>query len=176
MNFDLDMGLNLVVAFLLMIAIVYAALLNYRLKKLRSNKDDVDMAIMRFDQAVIKAEESISFLREISGKSYNALLESIQKSQALRDELFFLLEKGEELANKMDNQIRLARKETSPPSKNAKEEIEASPQEDNALLKLLKTQQEKEDAQIHIVSGGKKLSNVPSKAEESLLDILKAAR
>lgn len=180
MSFNLDLTLNLLVLFFLIIAIFYAGLLNYRLKKLRSNKDEVDMAIIRFDQAVSKADESISYLKEISGKSYNALLESIQKSQALRDELFFLLERGDELANKMEMQIRQTRKETTPQSQQLSSGndkfLENSPDEDR-ILRILKTSQEKEEAQIHIVPSAKKGVFKPnSKAEESLLDMLKAAR
>ena len=180
MNWNLDLTLNLLVLVFLIVAIFYAGILNYRLKKLRSNKDEVDMAIIRFDQAVSKADESISYLKDISGKSYNALLESIQKSQALRDELFFLLERGDELANKMEIQIRQTRKETTPQSQQQPIEnskfLEDSPEEDR-IMRILKTSQEKEEAQIHIVQGAKKGTFKPnSKAEESLLDMLKAAR
>lgn len=180
MNFNLDLTLNLLVLIFLIIAIFYAGLLNYRLKKLRSNKDEVDMAIVRFDQAVSKADESISYLKDISGKSYNALLESIHKSQALRDELFFLLERGEELANKMDIQIRQARKETTPQSQQHSsgntQFMDTTPEEDR-VLSILKTSQEKDEAQIHIVPGAKKGTFKPnSKAEESLLDMLRSAR
>lgn len=180
MNFNLDVVLNLLVLVFLIIAIIYAGILNYRLKKLRSNKDEVDMAIIRFDQAVSKADESITYLKDISGKSYNALLESIHKSQALRDELLFLLERGNELANKMEIQIRQTRKETNvQPHQSSSDNttfLENSSEEDR-VLRILKTSQEKEEAQIHIVPSAKKGTFKPnSKAEESLLDMLKAAR
>lgn len=182
MRLDIDLALNLLVLVFLIVAILYAGILNYRLKKLRSNKDEVDMAIIRFDQAVQKAEESISHLKDISGKSYNALLESIHKAQALRDELFFLLERGDTLANKMEMQIRQSRKETTPQNQQSllgqtnPEQIQSTPEEDN-ILKMLRSSQEKEDAQIKVMSSTKKGTFSPhSKAEESLLDMLRSAR
>lgn len=176
MIFDVDLILNGLVLVFLIIAVIYAGILNYRLKKLRSNKDEVDMAIIRFDQAVSKAEESINYLKEVSGKTYNALLESIQKAQSLRDELFFLLERGETLASKMEIQIRQSRKETSPQPEMQQEAIEEEGNTDQ-ILKMLRSTKAKDDAEVTIVQGSRKQTlNMHTKAEESLIDMLRSAR
>lgn len=183
MHISLDTTLNLIVAALLIGTMIFAYLLNSRLKKLRSNKDEVDSAILRFDQSVRRAEDTIVFLRDVSGKSYNSLSETVQKAQALRDEISFMLERGEGLAQSLDDKIRMMRREvglsrdaapaverptTQPHTQSPANAPQGDAGDEDRIMALLKMREK------HNKQEGP--SKPVTKAEESLMDMLRTAR
>lgn len=181
MHLSLDTILNLIVAVLLVGTMVFAYVLNNRLKKLRSNKEEVDAAILRFDQSVTRAEETIVFLRDVSSKSYSSLSETVQQAQSLRDEISFMLERGEGLAQSLDDKIRITRRDLTPgqplpptPEKPAQQgtahntnTINNNSEEDR-IMALLK---QREGAHKH-----EEPKKPTTKAEESLMNMLRTAR
>lgn len=181
MHLSLDTILNLIVAALLVGTMIFAYVLNNRLKKLRSNKEEVDSAILRFDQSVTRAEETIVFLRDVSGKSYTSLSETVQKAQALRDEISFMLERGEGLAQSLDDKIRMTRRDLvsdhPKPSPALKPNLQSEAHnanmknengDEDRILALLKQRENTHKSEMP--------QKPVTKAEESLMDMLRTAR
>ena len=91
------------------VMIFYAIQLNKKLKILHLNKKDVEQAIDKFDQAVQKTEKGIYHLKNLAETTEKNLAQAIQQAQILKDELSFMNEKGEKIANMLDDKIRAGR-------------------------------------------------------------------
>lgn len=99
--------LDVLVAVLLVFTIAYAILLNRRLGSLRKDKTDLEKLAATFGQATVRAEESIGRLKITA----DALQDSIDKAEALRDDLSFLIDRGGSAADRLEGAVRAARKE-----------------------------------------------------------------
>jgi hypothetical protein len=98
---DASLILDAVVAILLAATIGYAIQLNRRLNVLRSNRTEFDAIIAEFNDATRRAETSIHALRAAAEQGGKQLQLAIDKAQALRDELAFLVSRADDLAGKM---------------------------------------------------------------------------
>ena len=94
--------LNGIVAALLVATIVYSIRLNSRLEVLRKGKDEVAAYIAEFNKSVGSAEVALAQLKEASGKSGHELKNLVGKAQALRDDLSFLMERGADMADRLE--------------------------------------------------------------------------
>ena len=102
-----SLALELVVAVLLVVTIAYAVVLNRRLGALRSDKSELENVAASFGEATLRAGESITKLKTTADK----LQERIDKAQSLRDDLVFLIERGGQAADRLEETVRAARKE-----------------------------------------------------------------
>ena len=141
--------LDLVVAVLLVVTIGYAVVLNRRLSELRRNKADLESAASSFGAATGRAEESIARLKTTADE----LHQRIEKAQALRDDLVFLIERGGTAADRLEESVRAARKEgdvgprtgvvadleEEVVAEEAEEEVEAKSEAERELLKALQS-------------------------------------
>lgn len=100
MNYGLVLDSMIVV--LLGATIVYAIILNKRLQSLRNNRTELEQAARSFAEAAYRADESIRLLRAASDGTGAELREQIHRAQSLRDELKFLVEAGEGLADRLE--------------------------------------------------------------------------
>ncbi len=107
----LSFGLDIVIAFLLGTTIVYAYLLNKRLQALRADREDMENLLRKFMESTEKANASIKTLKKTSADLGEELQSRIDKSIALRDEITFMLERGELLAKQIDDGISKSRVE-----------------------------------------------------------------
>ena len=98
--------LDLVLVALLAAAIVYAVMLSRRLANLRLARAEMDKTIADFDGATARAEDSISRLKSHASSIGGDLDQRMQRAQALRDELAFLVERAEEKSENLDGAIR----------------------------------------------------------------------
>ncbi|MBF0392915.1 MAG: hypothetical protein HQL38_09560, partial [Alphaproteobacteria bacterium] len=89
---DLKLILDLIVACLLVATIVFAVLLNKRLDVLRKNRDEMAKLIAQFNDATARAESSIPKLRRAAEDASQQVQERVEKAQALRDDLAFMIE------------------------------------------------------------------------------------
>lgn len=114
---DWKIILDLVVSILLIATIGYAVMLNQRLSQLRKNRDDLAKIIVAFNEATVRAESSIPKLRKAAENAGQALQERVEKAQSLRDDLAFMIERADTMANRLENGVRTARTEvrTNPP-------------------------------------------------------------
>ena len=97
--------LDVLVAVLLAVTIGYAVVLNKRLGKLRGDKIDLEKLAARFGESTSRAEESIESLRQTA----DLLQGGIDKAQALKDDLAFLIDRGNQAADSLEDLVRLAR-------------------------------------------------------------------
>jgi hypothetical protein len=110
----ISMGLDILLVLLLIAVLAYAVILNKRLTQLRANKDELARVISSFNEATIRAESSIPRLKKAADEVRSALEDKIDKAQSLRDDLAFMIERGDSMANRLEGSVRMARGETVP--------------------------------------------------------------
>lgn len=121
---DWKIILDLLVSVLLVATIGYAVMLNQRLTQLRKNRDDLAKIIVSFNEATVRAESSIPKLRKAAEDAGQSLQERVEKAQSLRDDLAFMIERADTMANRLENAVRSARTDVRPgaaPAPSAKE-------------------------------------------------------
>lgn len=99
--------LDLLVALLLVVMIGYAVALNRRLGSLRQDKSELQELAASFGGATMRAEESINRLKNMT----DTLQHSIDKAQALHDDLTFLIDRGDTAADRLEERVRGIRRE-----------------------------------------------------------------
>lgn len=111
---DWKIILDLLVSVLLVATIGYAVMLNQRLTQLRKNRDDLAKIIVSFNEATVRAETAIPKLRKAVEDAGQSLQERVEKAQSLRDDLAFMIERADTMANRLENAVRSARTEARP--------------------------------------------------------------
>ena len=105
MDIPLSIFLDIFIAVLLIVTIGYALTLSKRLGSLRGDKRELHEMALSFEKATTRAETSIS---ELSA-SIDLLQERIKRAESLRDDLIFLVERGNNTADSLENLVRAAR-------------------------------------------------------------------
>jgi len=100
--------LDILVAVLLVVTIGYAVTLNKRLTSLRRDKGELERLARGFAETTEKAEVGISELRSMT----DLLQERIGRAESLRDDLVFLMERGNAAADRLEGVVRDARDKT----------------------------------------------------------------
>ena len=98
--------LDVVIVTLLVPTIVYAVILNRKLKGLRRNRDELGKMIASFQDATTRAEAGIPKMRKAVLDVGETLRESMEKTQVLRDNLAFMSECADSMANRLEAQLR----------------------------------------------------------------------
>ncbi|MGE5547232.1 MAG: DUF6468 domain-containing protein [Solirubrobacterales bacterium] len=111
---DWKILLDIVVSVLLVATIGYAVMLNARLTALRKNRDDLAKIIVAFNEATVRAEASIPKLKKAAEDAGSGLQERVEKAQSLRDDIAFMIERADTMANRLENAVRSARAEVRP--------------------------------------------------------------
>jgi prefoldin subunit 5 len=109
---DWKVALDILVSLLLIATIGYAVMLNSRLSALRKNRDDLAKTIVNFNEATMRAESSIPKLKKAAEEAGHTLQERVEKAQSLRDDLAFMIERADTMANRLENAVRGARTDT----------------------------------------------------------------
>ncbi len=118
-------------AVLLVVVIVYAIRLNRSLSSLKANKAELDTLIQTFTQSTNRAEASVARLKSSAAETATTLQENVSKAQELRDDLAFMTDRGEELANRLEAAIKASRTvvpRTSEPLSRAEEAENETPE------------------------------------------------
>ncbi len=113
---DYKLVLDVMVAVLLAVTIVYAWVLNQRLSQLRRNRDDLAKVVSSFNEATARAEAGIPKLRKAAEETGIALQERVEKAQSLRDDLAFMIERADAMADRLEQAVRVAREEIRTPA------------------------------------------------------------
>ncbi len=100
--------LDVLIAVLLVVTIAYAMVLNRRLGRLRRDKTQLELMAGNFAKATTRADESIGRLKDMG----DSLRRNVEKAQALHDDLAFLIDRGEVAADRLEDIVRAARKES----------------------------------------------------------------
>ena len=100
-NIPTDLILDALVAILLAATIFYCAMLDRRLKALRSGQDGFKATIDQLNTATARAEISIGQLKQVSGDAGSGISEQHEKARAVIDELSVMIASGNNLADRL---------------------------------------------------------------------------
>jgi hypothetical protein len=99
---DYQLVLDLLITLLLGITIGYAVILNRRLSGFRKQKAEMEAFIHSLDDAVERAEASIHRLRGLAETSGGDLQTGVDKASSLVDELTFMTDRGNAIADRLE--------------------------------------------------------------------------
>jgi len=131
--------IDLIAVILLIATLAYVFVLNQQLKR---NRRQLETFIENFSSSLNRAELTIKELKELKDTVLKTLIEQRYKASALKDELAFLLDRGESIAQQLEKEIREARKIKKPsgfydlPSPPSIEKIEEEPELVRSLKKI----------------------------------------
>ena len=97
-----DWGLELILVVLLAVTLVHAVRLERALRSLRTDRAALGNAIAGFDDSARQAEAGIGRLHSASTNTANVLTQCLNKGTSLQDDLTFLIDRGEALADRLD--------------------------------------------------------------------------
>ena len=151
--------IDVVVAILLVVTIIYAVGLNRRLTAMRRDRAKLEKIANEFAQSTARANDSITHLKSTN----EALQRQLDTAQSLRDDLAYLLDRGEKSADRLEDLVRAARDKVgvAPPSQAA--EMASAAQTAPASTREPVGEPEQAD------------SSVQSEAEQALLRALRSA-
>ena len=99
---DYAIYLDLVMIALLIATIIYAVILSRRLAAFRRNREEMQNFLTAFNAANERAEISIRALKDMAEQSGEKLREDIEKASALNEDLSFMVDRGESIANRLE--------------------------------------------------------------------------
>jgi hypothetical protein len=172
--------LDTVLVGLLTATIIYAVILDRRLRTFRNAREEMQSLLAHFTAATVQAQSNMTALRETSQTTSVDLKDQLERGKALRDDLAFLLDRGASLADRLEGGISAARAAAKPsdgPRKSAVRLAEAASREPmearspDARRTDLRAEERPSDRH-----GGATRSAPPADAARDFLRALKAAR
>lgn len=138
--YSLELIINLIIIALLVPTIIYAYRLNHSLKILRENQNSLAQLVNALNEATFKAENSIPKLKSVTEHSSEGLKEVVDSAKELKDDLLFINERADNLADRLENVISTSRTSVQPGGQTAAAEEEplVSDARSEAELELLK--------------------------------------
>jgi hypothetical protein len=118
--------LDVAIAALLVAVIVYAWQLNRRLAAWRADKAQLVDLVRDFNAAAERAERGIAQLKAEGDQVARALEALVAKGAGLRDDLAFIIERAEPLADRLADALRARR--ATPPAQPASPAPAATPE------------------------------------------------
>ena len=101
----MELLINLIIIGLLIPTIIYAYRLNKNLSLLRQNQNSLAKLIQSLNEATIKAEHSIPKLKTATESTSGELKEVVDNAKLLKDDLMFINERADNLADRLENVI-----------------------------------------------------------------------
>lgn len=108
-----------IVIVLLILAIIYGIRLNRRIHLIRESKEELAQLFYSFDQTILKAEESVRTLKEMSTVSGDKLQQKLDAAMLKIDDLNFLQERADKAAIRLENLLERSRGDINVPSAHA---------------------------------------------------------
>lgn len=102
---SLELLVNLVIIALLIPTIIYAYRLNKNLDTLRQNQNSLAKLVSALNDATFKAENSIPKLKSVTEHSSEGLKEVVDNAKELKDDLLFINERADNLADRLEHVI-----------------------------------------------------------------------
>jgi len=102
---NLELIINVLIIVLLVPTIIYAYKLNKNLTILRENQNSLSRLIASLNDATIKAENSIPKLKNATEISSQNLKDVVDNAKSLKDDLTFINERADNLADRLENVI-----------------------------------------------------------------------
>lgn len=107
----ITLAADLTVAVLLVFTIYYAAKLSRRLNALRADKAALQVLVQNLMQASQSAEAGIRGLKTAADETGRELQKKVQDAQSLRDDLAYMIDRGGNVADRMESSLRARREE-----------------------------------------------------------------
>lgn len=98
-----------IIAVLLLLTIGFSWKLSKRITVLHKSRQELNKFIGDFNIAIARAENNIAELRELEQKADTTLASHIEQAKYLAQDLNFLAERGETIADNLEQQIEIAR-------------------------------------------------------------------
>ncbi len=102
---SLEIIINLIIIALLVPMILYAYRLNKNLEVLRQNQNSLSKLVSALNEATFKAENSIPKLKTVTEHSSENLKEVVDSAKELKDDLLFINERADNLADRLEQVI-----------------------------------------------------------------------
>lgn len=142
--YNLELIINIIIIALLIPTIIYAYRLNSNLKALRQNQSSLAQLIKALNEATFKAENSIPKLKSVTEHSSEGLKEVVDSAKELKDDLLFINERADNLADRLENVISNSR--------NMENEIKPSNMsKDDSVYKNLDTKDTRSEAELELL-------------------------
>ena len=90
--------------------------LNKKIVSLKSAREDLSILMQGFDEAIMRAEMSISELKQLSSETSHDFQKKIDKASYLTNDLSFMTDRATELSDKLEKAINLSK---APPKGNS---------------------------------------------------------
>ena len=100
---------DIVIIALLIPTIIYAYSLNKSLNILRQNQKSLAQLVSALNEATFKAENSIPKLKSVTEHSSEGLKEVVDNAKELKNDLLFINERADSLADRLENVISSSR-------------------------------------------------------------------
>lgn len=119
---SLELLINLVIIVLLVPTIAYAYSLNKNLEILRQNQNSLAKLVEALNDATFKAENSIPKLKSVTEHSSENLKEVVDSAKEIKNDLLFINERADNLADRLEQVISDGRQVKKNPSYTAADE------------------------------------------------------
>src|SRR5271156_1202881 len=100
---------DIIIVIMLGVTIGYCWLLNRRIRILQDSKSELAQLLKHFDESTQRASESIIALQTASKKIGENIQFRIEKANYLLDDLSFMIERGNKMANQMEASFAIGR-------------------------------------------------------------------
>lgn len=104
-------ALEVLATVLLAVMIIYAIRLNRTLVALQTDREEFEQLVAHFNDSTARAEASVARLKSSAGEIAEWLQGNVTKAQSLQDELAFMIDRANDLADRLEGAIRDARPE-----------------------------------------------------------------
>jgi|GEM_PF-1064476 len=102
---ELSLVLDILIACLLVAVIVYALRLNKNLSVLQQSKSELEKMLAGFTESTEKAEQAIQKVKDASTQNRESLNKLLSEAETLREDLAYMIERGNSLADKLEGGI-----------------------------------------------------------------------
>lgn len=103
------LALNIVIIVLLLTTIFFCLRLGKKVSKFNTTKAELAGILEEFSSSISKAEQTINNLKSVGNAVDSNLQSQIKKARFLANDLSFLAEKAENVADVLDNKITMSR-------------------------------------------------------------------
>ena len=110
----MDLVFEIILVILLCLAISYGFTLNRRIVELRKDQESLDKLAKSFSAATSRAEASILQLKSTSDATSKSLDQTFKQASGIREDLLYLIERGNKLADILELDIRSKESQSSP--------------------------------------------------------------
>jgi len=109
MHAVLSYGFEALLILMLIATLYYAMRLESRLGVLKRDRAELEHLVSGFNEATLRAESSIQKLRQAAEGAGRELATRQDAAETLRNDLQFLLDRGERIADRLDDLVRASR-------------------------------------------------------------------